>query len=146
VFGAARPSFADVVQPSLEPRAAWMKATSPIMTDEEADRVWCQSNDVLFGTRSPTILELTQQISNLQKLLDQRKQDLPNPIIHEDKQVTRETSAWRHPIAQGMQSRFFRQGVKGDTADKNIKKAPANQHREMKVFRGPRMYQSKTKY
>jgi hypothetical protein len=66
-------------------------------------------------------LELTHQIGNLQKLLDQRQQNRPNPVIHEDKQLTRETSAWRHPIAQAMQSRVSRQSVKGDTADKNAK-------------------------
>ena len=118
VFNAPRPSFADVLTRPLHPRAGWMKDTPPYMTDKEADQVWRQSNDALFGLQSPTNVELEQQIDNLQRLL-QRRQSAPDPIIPEDKRASQEMATWRQPIANAMTSRIFRQGMKSGISDKN---------------------------
>jgi hypothetical protein len=97
------------------------------MTDEEADRVWRKSNDVLFGTHAPTTLELQQQIDNLNKLLQRRQQQ-------NDKQAAREMTAGRHPRAQAMQSRVFRQGIESDTADKNTNQGSSQSSSRNEVF------------
>jgi hypothetical protein len=70
VFSAPRPSFADVVRPVLNPRPQWMKEHPPFHTDADADRVWHQANETRFGLRSPTNLELQQQIDHLQQMLN----------------------------------------------------------------------------
>jgi hypothetical protein len=96
VFSAPRPSFADVVRPPLQRRQTWMKEQPPYMNEEEADRVWHQSNEALFGVRSPATTELQQQIQQLQQILDERP-PTSNPTISEDKdaRTVREMAAWR---------------------------------------------------
>jgi hypothetical protein len=79
-FSAPQPSFADVVRPPLKQRAEWMKQTPPFMTESDADSIWHKSNNTLFGLRSPTKLELQQQIDHLQQMLRERTQQaLPLP-------------------------------------------------------------------
>ena len=114
VFTAPRPSYADVLSPTLKPRAEWMKQDPPFLSDKEADRVWKESNELMFGHTSPTNLELHQQISNLQQLLDQRANLTPSSAprqgtdIHETQQ-------------ESYTSRVFRQGTRTNTTDKPSK-------------------------
>jgi hypothetical protein len=103
IFSASRPSFADVVRPALKPRSAWMSEVPPLMTDTEADKLWHQSNDALFGVHSPTTTELKQKINQLQQLL-QQPETRTNPIIAEDKGTSGKLSPWRHPIARTMKT------------------------------------------
>ncbi len=97
-FIAPRPTYADVLRGPLKPRAAWMKEVPPVMSDTDADAIWHQGNDNLFG-RQQTDDEIRAQIHKLQSLLDQRQQS--------DTQV--------FPLAP----RVFRQGLRQNKADGN---------------------------
>ena len=101
----------------------------------EADDIWHRSNDTRFGLRSPTNLELQQQIDDLQQLLAQRENA---SVIPEDKRATGDMAEWRQPIAKAMISRISRQGVKtttkNDKYDKNDKIDISKNNQKIKAF------------
>ena len=120
IFSSTRPSFADVVRPSLKPREPWMREQPPYMTDAAADQVWQHSNDSLFGRTSPTNLELEQQIKNLQRVLEQRQKSTLPLTQSSDKSTFNDDQ--QHPRTQtNLESRIFRQGKRTPTPDKNRK-------------------------
>ena len=85
IFSGPKPAYSDVLRgPALKPRATWMRDEPPFMSEEQADQVWRQSNDAMFGRTSPTTLELEQHIKNLRKMLNERTQKaLPLPQRHD---------------------------------------------------------------
>ena len=98
-----------------------MKEQPPYLSDAEADRVWRQSNDSLFGDTTPTNLELEQQIQYLQRTLDQRRQTTQPSPRNPDKEIATDTQDQQQPPKQSLESRVFRQGYRSPTADKNQK-------------------------
>jgi hypothetical protein len=108
-FASSRPTYADVLRSPLQPRPEWMKNTPPLMSNDEADRVWRQGVDTLLGQRSPTINELKNQIHQLQQQVQQREA------------IERQTQT--HPHGNTFASRISRQGFRQPTADEKQKEA-----------------------
>ena len=124
-FSAPRPSYADVLRPALHPREEWMKSQPPYMSDEEADRVWTQSNSAAFPKGALTDSELQNQIDILKKIQEHRLQTAPpkNQFAahNDDLPSSGATAAWRQPVMKGMASRLFRQGIKTNLSVKKPK-------------------------
>ena len=122
VFSGPKPAYSDVLRGPLKPRAAWMREEPPLMSEEQADQVWRQSNDAMFGRTSPTTLELEQHIRNLQQMLNERTQKaLPLPQ-HHDKDALNEAQDKHQTSTHNLESRVFRQGKRTPNPDKNRKK------------------------
>jgi hypothetical protein len=119
-FASSRPTYADVLRSPLKPRPEWMKNTPPLMSDEEADRVWRQGVDSLLGQRSPTINELKTQIHQLQQQVQQREA------------IERQTQT--HPQGYPFASRISRQGWRQPTADEKQKEAEDQSEADDKLF------------
>jgi hypothetical protein len=113
VFQSSRPSFADVVRSPLRPRPQWMKDAPPIMSENEADKVWRQGVDNLFTSGKNTIEKLKSQVEKLQNQIAQQQ--------HIERAMSAQPIESRTANAseQQLTSRIFRQGRKTYTADKN---------------------------
>jgi hypothetical protein len=115
VFTAPRPSYSDVViSRPLQPRPQWMRSQEPVVSDAEADRIWKQGNESMFGQTELTTPQLEKRINDLQYELYLRTESAAR--AHPD---------WAPP-SKPLVSRTFRQGRKTDTADK-MPKPPSNQ-------------------
>ncbi len=95
------------------------------MSDEEADRVWDQSNSAAFPRGSLTDSELQNQIDILKKIQDHRLQTAPPKnqfAAHNDGLPSSgATAAWHQPVMKGIASRLFRQGLKTNLSVENPK-------------------------
>ena len=98
----------------------------PFLTDEEADRVWRQSNDSLFGRTSPTTIELEQQILNLQRVLNERKKNAqPSPQSH-DTNLPGTIQDQQSPITHSLESRVLRKDKSTNMSDKIPQRTTTN--------------------
>ena len=122
IFSAPRPSYADVLRHTLQPRKDWMRDQPPYMSDSEADHTWHRSNAATFGSGNLTDAEIQQQIDILKSIQDQRLQTaLPLPPRH-DRNSPSKARDQQHPSTHNLESRIFRQGKKTNTADDNLEK------------------------
>jgi hypothetical protein len=106
-----------------------MKDAPPLMSENEADRVWRQGVDNLFSSGKETIKQLKQQVKKLQDQISQQQ--------HIERAMPAQPNESRaSPSEQQFTSRIFRQGRMANTADKNTKSTATQSNLEERAFLG----------